>query len=142
MSQRREKKEFVLILASKPEEVTKVEKFMQEVCSAIHMNDEKLYKLLVATTEAVNNSILHGNQRDPKKKVSMKCETDDGTLIIHIQDEGPGFDVDNLPDPLAEENLLREHGRGVFLIRSLMDSVDFLKHPEGAEVVMKIKIDA
>ncbi len=140
--QHNEQTEFVLVLASKPEEVSKVEKFIQKVNRAVHLNEEKFYKMLVATTEAVNNSILHGNQRDPKKKVSVRCEVENTMLIIHIQDEGPGFDDKSLPDPLADENLMREHGRGVFLIRSLMDSVDFEKHPDGAEVIMRMKLDS
>ena len=133
-------KKFVLVLMSKPEEVSKVEKFIRKVNRIAHLSEEKYYKVLVAATEAVNNSILHGNQRNPKKKVSISCECDDSILIIDVHDEGPGFDVNSLPDPLAEENLLREHGRGVFLIRSMMDSVEFKKDAAGADVVMKLKI--
>lgn len=131
---------FTLILSSKPQEVKKVEGFIHSVNRAAHLDEEGYYKLLVATTEAVNNGIIHGNKRDPKKKVAVTCIIGRLLLIVRVHDEGSGFDAASLPDPLAEENLLREHGRGVFLIRSLMESVQFEKHKNGLNVIMKISI--
>lgn len=131
---------FTLILSSKPREVKKVEGFIYSVNRAAHLDEEGYYKLLVATTEAVNNGIIHGNKRDPKKKVTVTCILGRSTLVVRVHDEGPGFDAALLPDPLAEENILREHGRGVFLIRSLMESVQFEKHKNGLNVIMKISL--
>ena len=133
-------KRFTLILSSKPQEVKKVEGFIHTVNRSACLDEEGYYKLLVATTEAVNNGIIHGNKRDPKKKVAVTCILGRSILIVRVHDEGPGFDAASLPDPLAEENLLREHGRGVFLIRSLMESVQFDKHKSGSNVIMKISI--
>jgi serine/threonine-protein kinase RsbW len=133
-------KRFTLILSSKPQEVKKVEGFIHSVNRAAHLDEDGYYKLLVATTEAVNNSIIHGNKRDPKKKVAVTCLLGRSILIVRVHDEGPGFNAKSLPDPLAEENLLCEHGRGVFLIRSLMESVQFEKHKNGSNVIMKISL--
>lgn len=137
-----EKLKFTLVLTSKPQEISRVEKFLEDVNKRLRLDEARYNKLLVATTEAVNNGIIHGNKRDPKKKVILTCEVNHEALIVSIQDEGFGVDPATLPDPLAEENLLRENGRGVFLMRSLMDSVEFERIPGGSEVVMKMVLKA
>lgn len=129
-----------LVLTSVPNEIMKVEGFLEKLNEQLHLDDSSFNKLLIATTEAVNNGILHGNKRDPRKKVVLVCETVDSLLLITVEDEGPGVNPATLPDPLSEENILRENGRGVFLMRSLMDSVEFSCFPGGSRVVMKMFI--
>jgi serine/threonine-protein kinase RsbW len=131
---------FILVIESNPKQVVKVEGFLEKVNKEIHLDEVKYNKLLVATTEAVNNGIIHGNKRDPKKKVKLTCEIDNSSLIIRVHDEGRGVDPSRLPDPLSEENLLRENGRGVFLMRSLMDKVEFDNNSTGSEVIMTMTI--
>lgn len=103
------------------------------------MDDNAFNKLLVATTEAVNNSIVHGNKRNPNKTVTVTVEVENKTIIVSVKDEGAGLDLSALPNPLSEENILRENGRGVFLMRSLMDDVKFEKTPDGLIVIMHMK---
>ena len=129
-----------LVLTSIPNEIIKVEGFLEDLNMQLELDDATFNKLLIATTEAVNNGILHGNKRDPKKTVVLVCETNNGQLFITVEDQGPGVNPDTLPNPLAEENLLRENGRGVFLMRSLMDSVEFSRFPGGSRVVMKMTL--
>jgi serine/threonine-protein kinase RsbW len=131
-----------LILASVPSEIMKVEGFLEELNEQLHLDDTAFNKVLIATTEAVNNGILHGNKRDPKKKVVLACETSNGLLLITVEDEGVGVNPETLPNPLADENLLRENGRGVFLMRSLMESVEFSRFPGGSRVIMKMTLPA
>jgi serine/threonine-protein kinase RsbW len=131
---------FVLLLKSQPQQVAKVEPFLRRINRLARLNKEQFNKLLVVTTEAVNNGILHGNKQDPKKHVTLTCDVEKEKLILCIHDEGTGFDADSLPDPLAQENLFREHGRGVFLMRSMMDSVSFDRTDEGSDVVMTLRI--
>ena len=131
-----------LTLSSVPNEIMKVEGFLEELNEQLQLDDTSFNKVLIATTEAVNNGILHGNKRDPKKKVSLACETSNGLLLITVEDEGSGVNPAALPDPLAEENLLRENGRGVFLMRSLMESVEFSRFPGGSRVIMKMTLPA
>jgi serine/threonine-protein kinase RsbW len=133
------KKTFSLVLKSDPKEILKVEKFLAGVNSYINLGEVQFHNLLVATTEAVNNGIIHGNQRNPKKAVKIICTATPTSLEIRIHDEGTGIVVNNLPDPLDEKNLLRENGRGIFLMRNLMDSVIFKTDTTGNEVVMKLK---
>ncbi len=131
---------FVLVLDSDPKLVTKVEGFLEKINTRLHLDETKYNKLLVATTEAVNNGIIHGNKRNVNKKVTLTCELSNTSLTVRVHDEGPGVNPSTLPDPLAEENLLRENGRGVFLMRSLMDEIEFSNSPEGSEVIMKIHL--
>lgn len=107
----------------------------------IGLDDGTMYRLLVAATEAVNNAILHGNASDPRKRVHLCLRTTKHTLILRVSDEGQGFDAGSLPNPLDEKNLMKEHGRGVFLIRSLMDEVEFVKLKAGSAAVLKVKLD-
>lgn len=131
---------FTLVLVSTPNEIMKVEEFLERINERLRLSDARYNKLLVATTEAVNNGIIHGNKRDPKKKVTLTFEVNNASLTVHVKDEGSGVNPATLPNPLAEENLLRENGRGVFLMRTLMDSVEFEQLPGGAEVVMRMDL--
>ncbi len=139
---KREHKIFSLVLVSAPNEIIKVEEFLEKINESLALGDTRYNKLLVATTEAVNNGIIHGNKRDPRKKVTLTCEVNNSSLTVKVQDEGGGVNPDALPNPLAEENLLRENGRGVFLMRTLMDSVEFERIEGGAKVVMKMDLGA
>ena len=129
-----------LVLTSEPQQIAKVEGFLLKLNKRLHLNDVLFNKLLVATTEAVNNGIIHGNKRDPAKKVKLTCRIERQVLLVRIDDEGPGVDPKTLPDPLAAENLLRENGRGVFLMQSLMDDVEFEKTAGGSAVIMHMKL--
>ncbi len=137
---RTQQRHFVLLLKSQPQQVAKVEPFLRRINRLARLSKEQFNKLLVVTTEAVNNGILHGNKQNPEKHVRLTCDVEKDKLILCIHDEGPGFNPDDLPDPLAQENLFREHGRGVFLMRSMMDSVSFERTDEGSDVVMTLKI--
>jgi serine/threonine-protein kinase RsbW len=130
----------VLILQSDPQQVTKVEHYLENISKLLNLDEIQFNKLLVAATEAVNNGIIHGNNRNPKKKVTLTCEYLNDTLIVTVEDEGTGINPAALPDPLSEENLLRENGRGIFLMRSLMDEVGFAHTSHGAAVIMKMNL--
>jgi serine/threonine-protein kinase RsbW len=134
-----EKKIFSLKLKSKPKEILKVEKFLVSVNSILHLGEIQLHNVLVATTEAVNNAIAHGNLRDPKKYVVIVCKVSKRSIEIRVYDEGKGVNENTIPDPLDEKNLLSEHGRGIFLMQHLMDSVKFNCYENGCEVVMKLR---
>jgi serine/threonine-protein kinase RsbW len=87
----------------------------------------------IALREALANAIVHGNHEDSCKHVHVTCRcTTDGEVLITVQDEGQGFEDGMVPDPTAPENLLFKHGRGIFLMRTLMDEV---RHEKGGTVV-------
>lgn len=131
---------YMLVCRSSRKEVTRVEKFLNQVNKRLHLDDGTMYRMLISCTEAVNNAIIHGNKSDPERKVIVRCRASKKTITIHVKDEGKGFDHRNLPDPREEKNLLKESGRGVFLIRALMDNVKFRRLKHGSVVDMKIKL--
>jgi serine/threonine-protein kinase RsbW len=93
----------------------------------------------VALTEAVSNAILRGNRDDPAKHVHVRAEVDTERLVLEVGDEGNGFDFDaSLIDPTSPENLDREDGRGLFLMRKLMDTVERIDVPHGSKVRMTL----
>src|SRR5581483_4419003 len=97
--------------------------------------DEAVY-IAMAVREATVNAVLHGNAYDPAKKVELGFEQTGGDLVVTVRDHGKGLNADNLPDPLAPENLLKQSGRGIFLMRSFMDDVLIrVVHP-GTEIRM------
>ena len=97
--------------------------------------DEK-DSLAIAVTEAVNNAIIHGNKEDRSKNVTIEFAFEENKLRVIIQDEGGGFDPDELSDPLAPENLLKENGRGIFILSSLMDEVYYEFKANGTQLIM------
>ncbi len=130
-----------LEIPSDPKEIMAVEKFLERINEKLHLDEMKFNKLLVATTEAVNNGIIHGNKRDRNKKVQLRVDINSTMLTVRVRDEGEGVNIETIPDPLAEENLLRENGRGVFLMRSLMSSVACEKFDNGWEVTMGLELN-
>jgi serine/threonine-protein kinase RsbW len=118
-------KNYKLVLASKPEAVEEIEKVAAEAANVAGFNQEEQDSLAIAVTEMANNAVIHGNQRDPRKKVFVNIEVVDAEVRLTIRDEGKGFNPDTLSNPLDPENLLRESGRGVFIVRSLMDEITY-----------------
>ena len=125
---------FRMTIASTPRSIARVEKFLAKVSESVTLDEIKMNKLMVSLTEAVNNAIVHGNKSKPKKKVSVRCEVLPGWLLIMVTDQGKGFSMNMVRNPLKEENILRENGRGIFLMRTLMDKVEFERVKEGHQV--------
>ena len=118
--------ERVFKFPSQTENIRIVENLVDDLVAEYHISEEFYGNILISLTEAVNNAIVHGNKLDPSKQVQVICRVEDKTLVFQIEDEGPGFDYDNLPDPTAPENIEKPNGRGVFLMRNLADKCDFL----------------
>lgn len=88
--------------------------------------DENNFEIELALREALVNAIVHGNHNDPRKRVYVNCRcTTEGQVSITVEDEGKGFGHEIVSDPTSPDNRLRTHGRGIYLIRTLMDEVDF-----------------
>jgi serine/threonine-protein kinase RsbW len=126
-------------LNSQPESLITVEKIVEELKTKYNVNEDAYGNMLVAVTEAVSNAIYHGNRLDPKKKIVLTYQHNDGNLSFTIADQGPGFDYYNLPDPTAPENLEKECGRGIFLMKHLSDQVIFSENGRVVELFFKIQ---
>lgn len=115
-----------LVAASdQPDLIHEIEQLAEKASRIAGFSEEERDSLAIAVTEIGNNAINHGNRRDPRKKVFVDITASAGEVRVVIRDEGPGFNPDLLSNPLDPENLLRESGRGVFIVRSLMDEVHF-----------------
>lgn len=111
--------------ASKSENIALVEKLINQVCETHKISEDHYGNMLVALTEAVNNAILHGNKSNPGKKIDVMLTSSDKKISFTVKDQGDGFDFESLPDPTNPENIEKPHGRGVFLMRHLADTVEF-----------------
>lgn len=120
--------------SSLPENLNIVESFVEQLRIELGLNDDIEANILVSLSEAVNNAIVHGNKMNPEKKVRMKMVKDEKLLTFSVEDEGIGFNPNEVMDPTAPENIDKPTGRGIFLIRSLADSVEFFD--EGRKIVI------
>jgi len=100
------------------------------------IEEDIIFDIHVGFEEALRNAMVHGNKCDPGKKVTIETEKTGNVVIICVEDEGDGFDPADLPDPTLDENLLKEGGRGVYLIRHLMDEV---RYENGGRKVVMVK---
>lgn len=115
-----------VVLPSDYQSLIVVEKLVGGVCEEFGVKDDAFGNVLIAVSEAVNNAIQHGNKDIPNAKVELIVANHDTVFCIQVKDEGNGFGFLELPDPTAPENLFKDSGRGVFLMKNLADEVEFL----------------
>jgi serine/threonine-protein kinase RsbW len=123
-------------LESSLDSVNKVEQTAEQMAQKAGVDEDELFKITMAVREAAVNAVLHGNAYDPEKRITATFENTGDSLVIRITDQGKGLDPATLPDPLAPENLLRGSGRGIFLMRSFMDEVNFKQLHPGTELTL------
>jgi serine/threonine-protein kinase RsbW len=127
-----------LTLSSELEYLDLVQGVSDNVCLLAGFDSDEQYWIGLAVREAVTNAIQHGNESDSSKKVVLVFRICEDRLQIAVKDQGEGIADLDIPDPLDPENLLKPGGRGIFFVRSFMDSVDFKASPEGGnEIVME-----
>lgn len=108
--------------------ISNVELFIDKLCLELSISDDHYGNVLIAVSEAVNNAIQHGNSFSDTLQVSLKVADNSSSFCFSIEDQGKGFDFTSLPDPTSPENVLKEHGRGIFLMNNLADEVEFLNN--------------
>ncbi|MDZ7756405.1 ATP-binding protein [Rhodohalobacter sp.] len=129
-----------LTLKSAYEEVEKLEGLLNKLQEQLGFNDEFYARLMLAVSEAATNAIVHGNKLDESKNTVVAAYRDGNKLIFVTTDEGEGFKPDELPDPIAEENLLSTSGRGVFLMKEYADEVFF--EEDGRKLTLSFILDS
>lgn len=127
-----------LSIASKIDNLRKVEKVIDEISSEFSIGEDQYGNILIAALEASNNAILHGNKLDENKNVELLFSISEDSLKIRVEDSGSGFDYQNIPDPTAPENIENVNGRGIFLMEKLSDGINF--ENEGAIVELEFKL--
>jgi len=131
---------YYLEIESDPNNLITVEEFINYFAKDLGLDDDKLSALLLAVTEATTNAIIHANKSNREKLVQITAEVIDGNLYVIIKDEGPGFQPEEVPDPTDPENLLKDSGRGLYLMRIYMDDLRYKITPEGTETILVLNI--
>ncbi len=129
-------KDVKILIPSSTEFVGPVVRFFEAMLLEKSVEKMTTANVVTSVIEAVGNAIVHGNQSDSRKHVTIAVRMAGKTMDIEVHDEGQGVDIDALPDPLAPENLLNLSGRGLFLIRSFMDNVMSRRNGSGYSLCM------
>ena len=116
------------------ENIRIVESFIDNAKEKYDLEDDIYGNIMIAVIESVNNAIVHGNGSDKQKNVDLSVRFEEEQIRFVIQDEGPGFDLNDLPDPTSPENLERTGGRGIFLMKHLADEVHFANEGQKVEL--------
>ena len=111
-----------------------VDAFIEETLRDYGVDEPVIADIAISVSELVNNAVLHGNRLSPDKLVTVKIARRDNIVTLTVSDEGTGFNPDDIEDPLADENLLKEIGRGLFIVKSLMDEVDVNPTAQGTSI--------
>src|SRR5438270_13237100 len=134
-------KHLEMTLETQVESVNLAEEMCLRVAEAAGFGEDDCYRIGMSVREGVINAFHYGNQERPEKKIHLALDLTPEKLVIHVRDEGQGFDLGNVPDPLAEENLLSTSGRGIFLMRAFMDEFEVVPGKTGgAEIIMSKKL--
>lgn len=127
------------LLESTLDSVDKAEAMVMRAAAQLGFEEDDQHQIGMAIRECMVNAVVHGNRYNRNKHVHLEIAGDHGQLSVKIGDEGQGFDMASLPDPTAPENLLRQSGRGLLLIRAFMDDFDVHPRPGGGTEVVLIK---
>ncbi len=115
----------ILIIKSKESELQRVEEFIHEVFAFYNLPQSCFNTVLLCISEATINSIVHGNKKDHRKKVELSVDCKTHLISVTITDEGDGFDFESVPDPTAKENIIKESGRGIHIIKAMAKTFSF-----------------
>jgi serine/threonine-protein kinase RsbW len=126
-------------LESQLDSVSLAEEMCTRIAAAAGFDDDDCFKIGMSVREGVINAYNYGSQKQADKKIFLTFELTPEKLIVRVQDQGKGFKLEDVPDPLADENLLKSSGRGIFLMRSFMDEFDVQKSDAGGGVIVMAK---
>ena len=116
--------------------VEAIENKTAEFAQKAGFDEDTVSQIAMISREAAANAVLHGNRKDPGKQVRVRFGLTAESLSIQVADEGDGFDPESVPDPLSPEGLLKPSGRGIFLMRAIMDEVHFRQLSPGTEITL------
>ena len=126
-------------MPSRIETVATAAAAVAEFLSRSGISEDSAFGIDMAVREAVTNAVLHGNRQDDNKTVDVTLKSSPDAVEISVHDQGVGFNPEDVPDPTAEENILKASGRGIFFMRNFMDEVSWLIRPEGGTTVRMLK---
>ena len=121
------------------ENIKIIESFIDNAREKFEINDDIYGNIMISVTECISNAIIHGNQSNKNKLAHLELKAEEDQLQFIIEDEGEGFDLEQLPDPTSPENIAKPGGRGIFLIRHLTDEVKFEEN--GKKTILSFYMD-
>lgn len=121
------------------ENIKIIESFIDNAREKFEINDDIYGNIMISVTECISNAIIHGNQSNKNKLVHLELKAEEDQLQFIIEDEGEGFDLEQLPDPTSPDNIAKPGGRGIFLIRHLTDEVKFEEN--GKKTILSFYMD-
>ena len=127
-----------LILQSKRSEINKLENLLFTLNEFYCINQERFINFHIAVSEALINAIVHGNKENLEKKVLVDIYENIDSLEVVVKDEGEGFNLNKLPDPTESDNLHKENGRGVYIMKILTDGYECITDSTGTTVKLAI----
>jgi serine/threonine-protein kinase RsbW len=131
-----------LDMPSRLEMVEKADVMVGQLAELVGFDEDSRFAIQVAVRESLVNAIMHGNAGQTARRTTLEVDVESDGLRMRVRDEGRGFDPACLPDPFALENLSRPSGRGILLMKALMDSVAFRRGPSGGmEVIMRKRLE-
>lgn len=133
---------YSLEIESNPNNLITVEEFVNYFAKDIGVPEERMSGLMLSVTEATTNAIIHANKCDESKLVKIDVTVKSGKVKISVKDEGVGFDPQSIPDPTEPENLLKDSGRGVYLMRFYMDDLKYNVTPSGTETILTLDLNS
>ena len=125
---------------SNPELLPEVEQYVIEIAEKVNLNPDKFNNLALSVSEAASNSVVHGNNSDPSKFLKGKITVTDEVMEVSLKDQGNGFEVSEVPDPTKPENILKDSGRGIHIIRNFVDDLKYNFSPEGTEAILFLSL--
>jgi serine/threonine-protein kinase RsbW len=123
-----------IVIPSSLDYLVDVDSFVEGLLRGFGLDESTIADIAISVSELVNNAISHGNKSSPEKTVTVEVGRENSSVRISVSDEGEGFNPDDIDSPIAEENLLKEVGRGIFIVESLMDEVE-VKNVNGATTI-------
>ena len=121
----------MIIIPSSLEYLTNIDDFIEGILRGYEVEESTIADIAISVSELVNNSVSHGNKSDDGKTVAVSIAKKGDDVEIKIEDQGTGFDPQAISNPLDEENLLKDTGRGIFIVNALMDKVDVQTTKDG-----------
>lgn len=128
------------IVKSNPEILPELEEKIIEIGKSLNLDSNKINNLALSFSEAISNSIRHGNQYSEDKNVEIDVYLEDDKLYISLKDEGKGFDISSVPDPTKPENILKESGRGIHIMKNFLDDLKYNFSKNGTEVILVLNL--
>jgi serine/threonine-protein kinase RsbW len=133
-------KNYDKIFKSDPELLPEIEEYVLDIVDTLNLPETKRNNIELAVAEAAANCILHGNKNDDTKNVTVNIKINSAIFKISFKDEGKGFIPENVPDPTIPENILKGSGRGVHIMNSLVDNLDYIFSNSGTELVLTFNL--